>query len=59
MIQKDRIAKYVIMFMALYLALSVIPYEPISDSDIVIVSTIGVIVFALLDMFMPMVICKR
>lgn len=50
-----RALKYVIMFLVLIAALKYIPQSPLTWTEILIISIIGVIAFAILDMFMPAV----
>ena len=55
----QKILKYFIMFSSLFLSLSFIPSNNVRTSDIIILSTIGVITFCVLDMYLPVVICNK
>lgn len=55
----QKILKYFIMFASLFAALNFIPANKMDNENIIIVSMIGAIVFCLLDMFMPVIICAK
>lgn len=48
-----RAMKYVIMTLAIFLAIKYIPVNKLEQRDAIMIAIIGAIVFALLDMYSP------
>ena len=49
-----RLFKYFIMALAIFLAARYVPQSQLTIKDSVIIAIIGTVVFAVLDMFVPM-----
>lgn len=50
--------RYIILFLILYISTMNIPTEKISNKDGIIISTIGVVSFCILDMLYPTIYIK-
>ena len=52
-----RLFKYIILWIVIALAANYVPSNQLSTSEIIIIATIGAIAFAILDMYIPALVC--
>ncbi len=52
-----RLFKYMILWIIIALAANYVPSSQLSTSEIIIIATIGAIAFAILDMYIPALVC--